>query len=157
MLEDRSYMREDSFSSRRSVTLILIVTLIVVWVVQNVLYTYTSVSVRYPFTEYWALSNHGLKHGRFWQLITFQFLHAGPWPWHLLFNCLGLYFFGRSVEETLGPKGFLKLYFLSGLLGGLLQILVTWISPIDRDVPVVTPAGGGDDDSRLARGRSDRA
>jgi membrane associated rhomboid family serine protease len=142
MLEDRSYMREDSFGSRRSVTLILIITLVVVWVVQNVIYFYTSLSTRFPFNEYWALSIHGLKEGRFWQLITFQFLHVGPWPWHLLFNCLGLYFFGRSVEETIGPKGFLKLYFLSGFLGGLIQILVTWISPVDRDIPVVGASAG---------------
>ena len=142
MLEDRSYMREGSFGSRRSVTFILMITLIAIWVLQNVLYTYTSLSVRYPFNEYWALSIDGLKHGRFWQIITFQFLHTGPWPWHLLFNCLGLYFFGRSVEETLGPKGFLKLYFLSGVLGGLLQILVAWISPINRDISVVGASAG---------------
>src|SRR5262245_18104467 len=135
MLEDRSYMRQDSFGSRRSITFILMITLIVVFVIQNVIYFYTPLAERFPFNDYVALSNHGLKEGRVWQLITFQFLHTGPWPWHLLFNCLGLYFFGRSVEETLGAKGFLKLYFLSGFLGGLLQVLVTWISPFDRDVP----------------------
>lgn len=142
MLEDRSYMREGSFDSRRSVTIILIAALIIIWVVQNVAYAYTSLSWRYPFSDYWALSIDGLRHGRFWQILTFQFLHAGPWPWHLLINCLGLWFFGRSVEETLGAKGFLKLYFLSGLLGGLLQILVSWISPLSRDVAVVGASAG---------------
>jgi len=39
-----------------------------------------------------------MKEFRFWQIITFQFLHQVPMPFHLFFNCLGLYFFGRAVR-----------------------------------------------------------
>src|SRR5439155_16237583 len=35
-----------------------------------------------------------------WTLITYMFLHAGMT--HILFNMLGLYFFGPRVEERLG-------------------------------------------------------
>src|SRR5687768_6628880 len=136
MLEDRSYMREDSYGSRRSVTLILLVTLVGIWLVENLIYDHTALARRFSIDEYFALSNHGMRHGRLWQLITFQFLHDGPSPMHLIVNCITLFFFGRAVEETLGPKGFLKLFFIGGLLGGLLQVLVTLISPL-RDVPVV--------------------
>jgi len=55
-----------------------------------------------------------MKEFRFWQIITFQFLHQVPMPFHLFFNCLGLYFFGRAVEDALGSWGFLRLYFASG-------------------------------------------
>lgn len=140
MLEDRSYMREE-FGSRRSVTLILLVTLIGIWLVENLIYQYTALGRRFTVMEYLALSNYGLRHGRIWQLITFQFLHDGPAPWHVLFNCVTLFFFGRAVEETLGTKGFLKLFFLAGLLGGLVQVLVTLIAPA-RDVPVVGASAG---------------
>ncbi len=142
MLEDRSYMRQDSFGSHRSVTFILLVVLIGFFFVQNILEFYFGL----PIVEKFGLSVEGLRKGYLWQLVTFQFLHSGPWPWHLLFNCLGLYFFGRSVEETLGPRGFLKLYFLSGLLGGLLQVLISWIhgfqAPVALHQEVVGASAG---------------
>src|SRR5260221_14482498 len=104
MLEDRSYMRKDPMDSRVSVCTVLIVTLAGVFLVQ-----YMGGIRMLDFREYLALSKDGLVHDhRFWQIFTFQFLHSGPWPWHLLFNCLALYFFGRDVEQALGPTDFLK-------------------------------------------------
>jgi membrane associated rhomboid family serine protease len=55
-----------------------------------------------------------------WTLITYQFLHAGLW--HLLFNMLGLFFFGPRLEARLGGRNFLLLYLVSGLMGGLLSL-----------------------------------
>jgi membrane associated rhomboid family serine protease len=62
-----------------------------------------------------------------WQLVTFQFLHSGAL--HLLMNCVAIFFFGRVMEETLGRSGFLKLYFLSGITGGVLQVALSWFLP----------------------------
>ncbi len=74
------------------------------------------------FVNSWlALSADGLRHGFVWQLLTFQFLHAGFW--HLAGNLLGIWFFGRFIEQRLGAGNFLKLYFAAGLAGGLLQSL----------------------------------
>lgn len=116
MLEDRSYMRREPRESRTSVCAILIVVLVLLFLLQNL-----GAGRLFDFNEYLALSKAGLKNDYFWQIFTFQFLHSGPWPWHLLFNCLALYFFGREVEQALGPMNFLKLYFGSGLIGGLFQ------------------------------------
>src|SRR5215813_14115826 len=100
-LADRSYMREAYHPPRW--TTILIFVLITAFVVQSVLLFYQD----FDASRYLALSVAGLSQGRIWQLFTFQFLHTCPWPWHVLFNCLGLYFFGRPVEESLGGKRFL--------------------------------------------------
>jgi len=62
----------------------LIITLVVVFVVQQCLTYYTTL----PVDDWFALSLQGFKQLRLWQLLTFQFMHEGPWPWHLLFNCL---------------------------------------------------------------------
>jgi membrane associated rhomboid family serine protease len=88
------------------------------------------------------LSVVGLSKGKVWQLFTFQFLHLAPMPWHVLFNCLGLYFFGKPVEEALGPKRFLNLYLLSGTMGGVLQVLLTLFLPRHEDDPVVGASAG---------------
>ena len=55
-----------------------------------------------------------------WTLLTYMFLHAGFG--HLLFNMLGLYFFGPRVESRLGGRRFLGLYLTSGLVGALLSL-----------------------------------
>jgi membrane associated rhomboid family serine protease len=81
-----------------------------------------------PFcNEYLALSLEGLKRGFVWQFLTFQFLHAGLL--HLVLNGWMLYMFGREVEVALGKARFLTLYFASGIVGGLFQILIGWIWP----------------------------
>ncbi len=63
-----------------------------------------------------------------WTLITYMFLHAGFW--HLFFNMLGLYFFGPRLEATLGSSRFLRLYFISGISGGLLSFVFAPFTPI---------------------------
>jgi membrane associated rhomboid family serine protease len=45
----------------------------------------------------------------FWQLVTTGFAHS-PDPWHVLFNMLALWFFGRDVEAIYGRKVFFRLY-----------------------------------------------
>lgn len=54
-----------------------------------------------------------------WTLFTYMFLHAS-WA-HIIFNMLGLFFFGPSLEARLGSRDFLLLYFLSGLGGAVLS------------------------------------
>jgi membrane associated rhomboid family serine protease len=94
-----------------------------------------------PFIQqYLELSNRGLSHGYVWQLITFQFLHANTW--HLLFNMVAIYFFGRMVEDRLGQGAFLRVYLLSGIIGGLLQCLLGWIFPEQFLIRVMGASAG---------------
>lgn len=46
-----------------------------------------------------------LEGWKLWQIVTATFLHHDLF--HLLFNALNLYFFGRMVEERLGTRKFL--------------------------------------------------
>jgi len=57
--------------------------------------------------------------GKPWTVITYMFLHGSPT--HLLFNMLGLYFFGPHLEAHLGSRQFLMLYFVSGLMAAALS------------------------------------
>lgn len=136
MLEDRSYMRQESWRSQWSLTFLLILANVAVFAVQEINKFY----LKYPLDYYFALSNKGLSHGYIWQLLTFQFLHADGW--HLVFNMLGLFFFGRVVEQRLGKSAFLKIYFLSGTIGGLFQALLGWILPQHFGISVVGASAG---------------
>jgi len=117
MLEDRSYMRADPHRSRWSATVLIIIAVTVCFACQEIAKLYFGRG-RW-IADYLALSTDGLRAGFVWQLFSFQFLHANPM--HLIFNLLTLWFFGRAVEERLGLPSFLKLYFISGAAGGLLQ------------------------------------
>ncbi len=63
-----------------------------------------------------------------WTIVTYMFLHGGLM--HLLFNMLALFFFGPRVEERLGSRNFGWLYFLSGISGALLSLVLSRGSPI---------------------------
>ena len=54
-----------------------------------------------------------------WQLITSMFLHADFW--HLLGNSIFLWVFGVFVEDKLGWKVYLYLYFLTGVASTLIH------------------------------------
>ncbi len=95
-------------------TVLLVIANIVAFVLQMVLQNAVPAS-----SGYLALSVEGLSRGYVWQLLTFQFMHSGPI--HLLLNCWAIYMFGRDVEQALGRRSFLTLYFSTGIMGGLLQ------------------------------------
>jgi membrane associated rhomboid family serine protease len=135
-LADRYYMR-DSYHVPRVATWLIFI-LIAAFLLQSLLLFYGDIELSADL----SLSVEGLRHGKIWQLLTFQFLHSTPWPWHVLFNCLGLYFFGRPVEEMVGSRKFTTLYLLSGIAGGLFQVLVTVVLPRHMDIPVVGASAG---------------
>jgi membrane associated rhomboid family serine protease len=56
-----------------------------------------------------------------WSIVTYMFLHGGFM--HILFNMLGLYFFGPRVEARIGSRRFVQLYFVSGIAGALLSFV----------------------------------
>jgi membrane associated rhomboid family serine protease len=63
-----------------------------------------------------------------WTIVTYMFLHAGMS--HILFNMLGLYFFGPRVEARLGSTRFVQLYFVSGIFGALVSMVFAANAPI---------------------------
>ena len=139
MLEDRSYMRANPHRSPWSATVILMIAVVVCFALQNIAKVYLHADGW--ISAYLALSPAGLKHGFLWQLLTFQFLHVGLF--HLLGNLIGLWFFGRFVEDRLGTRGFLKVYFLSGIAGGLLQAGLGWLVPSHFGVIPTAGASAG--------------
>lgn len=56
-----------------------------------------------------------------WSILTHMFMHAGFW--HILWNMLLLYWFGKIVGDLLGDDRVLPIYIMSGLFGGLVFML----------------------------------
>jgi len=91
-----------------------------------------------PYFSYLFALNPALviHKGFIWQFFTHMFLHSFD-PFHILLNMLCLYFFGTDIEMSLGKKRFVKLYFLSGIVGGLAQFLFN----IKDDISILGASG----------------
>ncbi|HWD93062.1 MAG TPA: rhomboid family intramembrane serine protease [Verrucomicrobiae bacterium] len=121
MLLDRDYVPTPGRRWKWSATIVLIVLNVLAFLFQITLLP------KLLDLRYLALSLWGLQHGFVWQLLTYQFMHGG-WL-HLLVNCWALFVFGRGVEWAVGKTRFLILYFSSGVIGGLLQVLAALLWP----------------------------
>lgn len=63
-----------------------------------------------------------------WTLLTYMFLHIDFF--HILFNMLWLYWFGKIFLEFLKSRQLLLVYLLGGMSGGLLYVLFYNIFPV---------------------------
>ena len=57
-----------------------------------------------------------------WTLITAMFVHASFT--HILFNMISLFFLGSFFLRLVGEADFLKVYFIGGLAGNVLYVLL---------------------------------
>jgi membrane associated rhomboid family serine protease len=85
-------------------------------IVNLMVFMFNSVS---PQSRYYTAMIPGLVAGRgfYWQFLTYMFTHANIS--HILFNMLGLFFFGTQVERRIGSSEFLLFYLLTGVLAGI--------------------------------------
>jgi rhomboid protease GluP len=68
------------------------------------------------------LSDAVIKHGEYYRLFTYMFLHTTVI--HLGVNMLGLLAFGRITENIFGTNRFLAIYFFGGVLSGVAHLLL---------------------------------
>jgi len=73
-----------------------------------------------------------------WRLITYQFLHGSVM--HILFNMLGLFFLGPTLEQHWGGKRFLIFYLSCGVAGALFYILLVAVGSL-QPLPMIGASG----------------
>ena len=56
-----------------------------------------------------------------WTILTYMFVHKDIW--HILFNMLWLYWFGRIFLEYLDQRKLVAVYLLGGISGSIVYIL----------------------------------
>jgi len=118
MLYDREYMRDDDRTGWRSPVVILLGVLVFLFLAECFVQVYS----RHSLATYFGLFYPAIARHEYWRLITYEFLHAAPWPMHILFNGIGLWFFGRSILEAMGSRRFWQLFLGAGFIGGLFEI-----------------------------------
>ncbi|MDO4240956.1 MAG: rhomboid family intramembrane serine protease [Microbacteriaceae bacterium] len=75
-----------------------------------------------------------------WRMLTAAFTHSTG-IWHITFNMLMLWLFGRDLERFLGRVAYALVYFLSAWAGSVAVLLWTFVVPAEMSVPVVGASG----------------
>jgi membrane associated rhomboid family serine protease len=75
-----------------------------------------------------------------WQLLTYGFAHDPNSIWHLVFNMVGLWWFGSEVEVVYGKREFYKIYLSLIILAGLTNVVVQ--ASTGHEAPVIGASGG---------------
>lgn len=72
--------------------------------------------------EWLQLDTEKIKQGQVWRLLTSIVLHDRISVFHILFNMLFLYWFGRTMESMYGSREFLIFYIVAGLVASLAYV-----------------------------------
>lgn len=62
----------------------------------------------------------------FFEFLTYGFLHDPNDIKHIVFNMIGLWFFGRAVEQRYGRSEFLAFYLMAIVFAGLVWCVAQW-------------------------------
>lgn len=92
--------------------------------IANILVFIGSQLVGEQAVQYLALWFPENAHFKVWQLVTHMFMHASVA--HIFFNMFALWMFGSVLEQTIGQKRFLFLYFSAGFAAAGLQLLFSY-------------------------------
>jgi membrane associated rhomboid family serine protease len=74
------------------------------------------------FRQFLTLYSEPFLGNQYWKIITAMFVHAGFF--HILFNMLTLLFFGMFCIQLIETKWFLIVYFVGGIVGNILFLLL---------------------------------
>ncbi|MFZ5829838.1 MAG: rhomboid family intramembrane serine protease [Planctomycetota bacterium] len=125
---DRPYYREErqpSFGLRQPTTFvaILIGLNVAIWLIEGLVLDRNARGWTVLGEVLTLRAGDLLRPWLWWRFVTYSFVHA-PGVGHIFGNMLGLFFFGRPIEERYGRWEFLRLYVLFVAAGGIFWSLV---------------------------------
>ncbi len=97
-------------------------------------------SPRVSVIQNWLeLDTNKVMKGQIWRILTSAFCHDRHGLFHILFNMLGLIWFGIALEYMYGEREFLLFYLTAGILSGLAYVgLDLWTG---ESVPAIGASG----------------
>lgn len=130
---DRDYGRERTYNDgpgfhvggERSLTTNLVIVMAIVYLVQ----LFTNGARGGWFTQTFSLhADLPLHPWRIYELVTYGFLHDPDDLRHILFNCFGLWMFGRIVEQRAGRKEFLAFFLVAVVFAGAVWLASEFVT-----------------------------
>lgn len=110
------------FNAFEKLIFINVVIFTIVALFNTIYYSFTEIRLSF-FFDYFTLPNGEKLFYRPWTIITYAFIHNDFF--HLLFNCIGLYFTGKIFYIFFTEKQFITVY-VYGILGGAFLFLAAY-------------------------------
>ena len=108
-------------------------------IINVIMYVATVFAERFMI-EHCALFYFGSPFFKWYQIVTYMFMHGGVW--HIFFNMFSLYMFGTVIESMWGARKFLLYYMVCGIGAGLVNELSMYLQvlPIEDVRPLTMDA-----------------
>jgi membrane associated rhomboid family serine protease len=125
-----------------TVTKNIIIINLLVWLASITLPGVIANQFQVPFDMVELLGLHYFQASGFhpYQLVTYMFMHDTGSFSHVFFNMFAVFMFGRTIENTWGPKRFLTYYMITGIGAGLVQE-ATWFFSLPGSVTDIAMYG----------------
>ena len=147
-LYDRDYGRYETETPwdraqrpARNITITLIVITVVIFFI-DIIFADTNNERKSLLVPWFGASSLSITHPwLIWQTLTYGFLHDTGNFMHVVFNMIGLFFFGRAVEQRIGGSEFLKFYLVAIVIGGIVGALTFILQGIGPGGVVIGASG----------------
>ena len=97
-------------------------------------------SPKISLPEYWfKLDTSKVLKGQVWRLLTSAFCHDRMGMWHIIFNMLLLFWFGRELESIYGSRRFIWFYVTAAIFSSLAYVALQSI--IGERIPAIGASG----------------
>lgn len=125
MLQDRPYMQYAQPRNELRILFWIIGVTVAVFILQKMLPVLFPAAPNFMQNTF-ALSHEHLSQGKVWTLLSYALLHDPRGLFHIGFNMLMVFFLGRVLIDTLGPKRLLSLYLWGAIGGAATFLLFRW-------------------------------
>ncbi len=119
------------FGGGSIVTKRIIIVTVVVFLLQIMGLSGVQPGVGSSVTNWLKLSLPDLLHGQVWRLVTYAFCHSEGKIFHILFNMLFVWWFGKTIETLYGSKEFLLFYLTAAIAAGVAFVGIDLVTTTD--------------------------
>jgi membrane associated rhomboid family serine protease len=122
------------FNAFEKLIFINIIIFLIVSLTNAIYFSFTGIRLSF-FFEYFTLPNGSELFYKPWTIITYAFMHADFF--HLIFNCIGLYFTGKIFYMFFTEKQFITVYAYGIFAGAFLFLIAYNLLPAFSKEPAI--------------------
>ncbi len=134
---------KQAFSKQNNAITQIIIVNVIVFIFSNILESISPFGGYQFFLNWFSVKSYDFNAlYKVWTLITYMFIHGDVM--HILFNMLWLYWMGKLFMEYIHQKHLLFIYFLGGIIGAILFLIISKLFPsfITQNSYLIGASGG---------------